>query len=141
LGKTSNFIYNDWINDPDSDFHNWPYYDFNRKDTLQPFTKIFAVGPTKGQEELVIYDDGTLVAKQIKLTGSIEWTSSSSPSKNVYSQILNMEKPQNGTYYTDENFPDSDHKYAEENNDYKWHKIASEKDIVYAHTDDGGASW
>jgi hypothetical protein len=51
-----------------------------------------------------LYSNGTLVANNIKLTGGIEWTEASSPSKNVYATSA-LQKPENGTRYNLTNFP------------------------------------
>jgi hypothetical protein len=76
----------------------------------------------------VLYSDGTLVAQNIKLPGSIQWTEASSPSKNLYGAD-NTTMPQGS--YGDFN-----------DNTGAWHKVYNEKtDRYYCHTDNGGATW
>ena len=124
MGKTNDLIYNAWSND------GFPYYDDLNAKTKQAFVKIFSVGLAENNEQLAIYDDGTLVVNKIKLAGSIEWTDASSPSKSVYGHAA-YERPADGTYYKE--FPDTDAT--------GWHKISSLDDKYYCHTDNGGATW
>lgn len=136
LGRTNGVIYNDWQLDPKKEYYNSPIYNVEKASELPTFTKIFAVGD---QEDLVIYDDGTLVANNIKLTGSITWTSESSPSKRVFAtssyvhkfQPIEKSLPSFGTRYSD----------FDANNDNAWHKNSSQNDSYYATTDDYGATW
>jgi hypothetical protein len=92
---------------------------------------------------LVIYDDGTLVANNIKLNGSIQWTSASSPSKSVYasSTYINNKK----MFPSIEDSLEKIGSYAnvpeEDPGDGSWHKIATVNDSYYAHTDNGGSTW
>ena len=142
IGKVDDNIYNAWEG-------GIPVYKLSGGG--REFVKVLSIGvPTTGggttkiNEELVIYDDGTLSANKIKLTGSIEWTEASSPSKNVYatSAYVNQEKyesikdalPENGKTYGE--FPSSDSATYT-----GWHQISSPSDSYYAHTDDGGATW
>lgn len=129
LGKVDDNIYNSWT------AQGIPVYD-GTQEANPEFVKVFAVGTNNGgayNEELVIYDDGTLAANKVRLTGSIQWTSASSPSKSVYSS-QEREKPADGRLYN-----------SFENDDDGtgiWHKnYNKEYDKFYAHTDDGGATW
>ena len=137
IGKTSEYLFNKWVEDRDSDLYGLPYYDKNDKNA-KAFAKIFAIGGADGNEELVIYDDGTLVANKIKLTGSVEWTKNTSPAKTVYGKIALKTPPANNTPYV--KFPDKDGAGTEQD-PYVWHKIVDINDTVYAHTDNGGATW
>jgi hypothetical protein len=108
-----------------------PYYDVSDSAKNKArFTKIFSVGTlasedNKLDETLAIYDDGTLVAKKVKLTGSVEWSAASSPSKNIYAKHEYVNKfqsiieslPENNTPYN--SFEDNDDK-----TNLRWHKIA-----------------
>lgn len=129
LGKVDDNIYNSWT------AQGIPVYD-SAQEANPEFVKVFAVGTNNGgayNEELVVYDDGTLAANKVRLTGSIQWTSASSPSKSVYSS-QEREKPADGRLYN-----------SFENDDDGtgiWHKnYNKEYDKFYAHTDDGGATW
>ena len=134
LGRTNGLIYNDWT------IEGIPYYNENSENGT--FTKIFAVGNENGDNEnLTIYDDGTLVAKNIKLEGSIEWTDASSPSKVVYATNIHInssekdkDHPINGTSYGSIN-DDAD------SNGKGWHKNLSSNDSYYATTQNGGKTW
>jgi hypothetical protein len=137
IGKTSRYLFNKWITNRDSEYHGLPYYD--PLDTEAPvFSKIVGIGGADGNEDLVIYDDGTLVARRIKLTGSVEWTKNTSPSKTVYGKIELTEPPADNTPYS--KIPEKDG-VGTEANPYVWHQIPEFKDSVYAHTDNGGATW
>ena len=137
IGKTSKYLFNKWVTDRNSPYYGLPYYDKLATDE-KIFAKIFAVGGADGNDELAIYDDGTLVARRIKLTGSIEWTKNSSPSKSVYGKVELTEPPADNTPYI--NIPERDGNGTEAN-PYVWHQIADITDTVYAHTDNGGATW
>jgi hypothetical protein len=107
--------------------------------TNKKFVKVMAVGDKVGEhsnETFVLYSDGTLVAENIKLPGSIQWTSASSPSKSVYGADA-YDRPLDGTGYN--TFPDTDEaSYTGKT----WHKIYNvDVDTYYCHTDDGGATW
>lgn len=140
IGYTDGVIYNSWITE--GDFQGMPYYDPDSKNSV--FTKIFSIGKLeagdKKHETLVIYDDGTLVAENIKLTGSIVWTSMSSPSKTVYATATYVggfdnaidSLPPNGKRYNE---------FNETESDGSWHTIMTNDDSYYAHTDDGGSTW
>jgi hypothetical protein len=136
IGFTDGRIYNDYINDTQSDVNGLPYYDISEQGKNKPvFAKVFSIN-SQNSEELAIYDDGTLIANKIKLTGSIQWTSASSPSKSVYARASVKELPPNGTKYSD--FANYDNAEAP----YRWHKkVDNMNDVVYAHTDDGGTTW
>jgi hypothetical protein len=103
--------------------------------------KLFSVGSVSGtgdnrsvSEEFVLYSDGTLTSNNIKLTGNIEWTEASSPSKNVYGKRDNNgnlpAKPANGIRYN-----------SFEDIIGTWHKQEQKDDTYYCHTDNGGATW
>ena len=128
LGKVDDKIYNTWRS------NGIPYYDVNSN--APKFVKIFQVGQPVNDHidgQLVIYDDGTITANNIKLTGGIQWTAASSPSKNVYA-IKELTKPDDETWYN--KFKDDDDGTG------IWHKnYNKEIDLFYCHTDDGGATW
>lgn len=130
LGRVDEYIYNDWHKD------GYPYYDKEAGNSKTEFVKVFSVGEKVGNyssENFVLYSDGTLVTNKIKLTGSIEWTDASSPSKNVYGET-NASAPADGTKYTS-----FDNEATEGKN---WHKKYNpQKDNYYCHTDNGGATW
>lgn len=127
LGKCGDYIYNDWNS------NGVPIY--TADPTKPTFVKVFAAG-TENSENLVIYDNGTITCDDIRLTGSIKWTSASSPSKSVYGRAeLANTLPENGTLYNQ--FEEMD-----DPRNPRWHKIVDTvNDIYYAHTDDGGATW
>jgi hypothetical protein len=132
MGDIDEYIFNDWHTD------GTPYYNESKTDNVK-FTKVFSIGDYAGEhganENLVIYSDGTLATKNIKLEGEVSWTSASSPSKNVYRRGT-ATKPADGTLYKD--FADKD----PENSEPVWHKEWNDKaDTHYCHTDDGGATW
>ena len=139
LGRTNGLIYNDWTTE------GVPYYNINNKNGT--FTKIFAVGNGEGDnEELVIYDNGTLVANNIKLTGSIEWTEASSPSKTVYAtyeyvngSASDKNHPADGKKY--KNIPEHDGEQDDKTIYKGWHRVYSKNDSYYATTDNAGATW
>lgn len=148
LGRTNGLIYNAW------DDKGLPYFD-TTKDTGY-FTKIFAVGSGEGgNEELVIYDDGTLSANNIRLTGSIVWTELSSPQKTVYAtreyvndfNPIELAKPDDNKRYS--TFPaeltdtgeDADNDGTPEFPFGYWHQQVNSVDAYYATTYNGGATW
>jgi hypothetical protein len=93
LGKVDDKIYNAW------DDKGIPYYDSDSSE--QEFVKILQVGQAVNGNvdgQLIIYDDGTITANNIRLTGGIQWTAASSPSKNVYA-VQEFAKPSDNTYY------------------------------------------
>jgi hypothetical protein len=137
IGKTSKKIFNKWITDKDSPYFGLPYYDPNDVHATS-FAKIFSVGGADGNDELAIYDDGTLVARRVKLMEEVQWTANASPSKTVYGKFDLKEPPPPNSPYS--SFPVNDGNGTEED-PYVWHQKVSFKDLVYAHTDDGGATW
>ena len=70
IGKTSKKIFNKWITDIESPYFGLPYYDPDDKEAAA-FAKIFSVGGADGNDELAIYDDGTLVARRVKLVEEV----------------------------------------------------------------------
>ena len=142
LGFTDGRIYNDYIQDTQSEAYGLPYYNGSEEAKAnQIFTKVLSITSGAGNEELAIYDDGTLIANKIKLVGAIEWTTSSSPSKSVYATYNFVNKfdsieeslPSDGSKYSE--FPDTAPNTGE------WHKTPQTEDTYYAHTDNGGATW
>lgn len=131
LGRIDDQIFNDWDIET-----GMPIYSLNNTNAPK-FVKVFSVGDYTGQnasEKLVIYSDGTLVAENIKLPGSIEWTEASSPSKNVYAKTA-LDKPT--LRYNNSNYPEAD--IGSENS---WHRnYETGVDKFYCHTDDGGSVW
>jgi hypothetical protein len=129
IGKVENKIYNSWGKD------GLPFYDPDKKDGT--FVKIFAAGrsadASDNNEELVIYDDGTLTANNVKLTGTVEWTAASSPSKSVYCTSAFLD--------SGIKLPDPGFDFPETDETGGWHTIYSSNDSYYAHTDDGGKTW
>lgn len=142
FGKVDDFVYNDWDDD------GLPYYDATAGGkNKQKFAKVFAVSndvESKATENLVIYDDGTLVANDIRFTGSVQWSESASPVKNVYAQRnadgSTPSLPANGTKFSD--FSESDIWTDETATKAAWHTVLNiENDVVYVHTDNGGKTW
>jgi hypothetical protein len=84
-----------------------------------------------------LYSDGTLSIENLKLPGTIEWTSASSPLKTVYAKT-NLSAPENGTKFN--SFPEEDGDNTE-GNPYRWHTVADADDKYYARTEDGGKTW
>lgn len=130
LGRAGDYIYNYWDND------GIPKY--NSELTAPEFVKVLSVGTAAANndanENLVIYDDGTLVANNIRFTGSVQWSESASPIKSVYNRSA-VSLPENGTKYS--SFVDEDNENAN-----VWHKkYDPDTDQWYAHTEDGGATW
>jgi hypothetical protein len=92
LGRVDDFIFNEW------DEYGIPIYNPENIEAKK-FVKVLSVGDTvngSASEEFVLYSNGTLVTNNIKLTGGIQWTEASSPSKNVYGET-NADKPENGS--------------------------------------------
>ena len=137
IGKTSKKIFNKWITDIESPYFGLPYYDPDDKEAAV-FAKIFSVGGADGNDELAIYDDGTLVARRVKLVEEVQYTKNTSPSKTVYARFTIKDPPPPNTPYS--SFPENDGDGTEEN-PFVWHTKSNEKDMVYAHTDDAGATW
>lgn len=133
LGKVDNNIYNTWSE------RGYPVYDSSLSNG-QKFVKIFAVGEKPNaavgdvSENFVLYSDGTLVTNNIKLTGSVQWTESASPSKSLYGIDKNYIAP-TGSFGQ---YPDD----APITNPKAWHKNYTEGvDLYYYHTDNGGLTW
>lgn len=137
IGKTSKKIFNKWITDIESPYFGLPYYDPDDKEAAA-FAKIFSVGGADGNDELAIYDDGTLVARRVKLVEEVQYTKNTSPSKTVYARFTIKNPPPPNTPYS--SFPENDGDGTEEN-PFVWHTKSNEKDMVYAHTDDAGTTW
>ena len=136
IGMVSKKLFNAWVTDTSSPLYNQPYYDLKSNNT--PFAKVFAIG-TEGKESLVIYDDGTLVTKKIKLVEGIEWTPDISPARSIYGpvELLNYPAPNEWQY---KDIPDTD---PGEEVDYnkRWHKIKGPNDVLQCRTDTAGAEW
>lgn len=143
IGKTGEHIYNKWVTGDEAKeakLHGLPYYDPEADPVQYPeFVKVFSVSTADDNEQLAIYDNGTLVANDIRLTGSIQWTQNSSPSKTVYGKITLTTPPEDGTAYLD--IPETETGDGTAVNPYVWHRMVDEMDVVYSHTDDGGATW
>lgn len=132
IGKVGNILYNSWLRDAESAYNGLPYYDSSDAAKSNPtFVKIFSISSGEGNEELAIYDDGTLAANKIKLTGSIEWTDASSPSKTVYHKNNAVKPP----------VPYSDIPESDDPTEPRWHRVQNSDDKYYCHTDNGGATW
>lgn len=145
LGYVDDNVYNYW------DENGFPQYsDGLNSETNPNFMKVFAVGDKvkdeKGNdltnEQFVLYSDGTMGVNNIKLTGDIQWTAASSPSKNIYCKS-NIAKPSNGSLYNSfDNHAPADNPATTEDESLVWHKTYAENvDLYYCHTDDGGATW
>lgn len=81
-------IYNDWLPAEDGygDYKGMPRYDFSEKAKGNPtFVPVFTV-KANGQDNLIIYDDGTIMARHIKLLDQPEYINDISPNKDVYGQ-------------------------------------------------------
>lgn len=132
LGKTEDLLYNTW-----GDL-GIPYYDPGSNAT--PFVKVFSIGQAPGggshlSETFAIYDDGTLVTNNIKMTGSIEWQEDAFPSRNVYGKAdLLSSPPGNNTRYS--TFYNNDDSAT-----HRWHKVSDSGDTLYCHTDNAGDTW
>lgn len=126
IGKTSEYIYNSWSN------MGIPYYDIDDL-TKDNFVKILSIGSNKDKEQLAIYDDGTLVARNVKLEGSVEWAASALPAGNIYSSSKEAKCPENGTKLS--SFPESVSEPS------LWHREKTDMDEYYCHTDNAGATW
>lgn len=130
LGYVEDLVYNTWS------LNGLPYYDANATQNTK-FVKVVSIGSPDSErhlnEQLAIYDDGTLVVNNIKLVGNISWTVAASPSKSVYASTV-LSCPADGTPYS--SFPDYDDPTI-----HRWHKIKGVDDRWYAHTDDAGATW
>jgi hypothetical protein len=99
MGNVGKYIYNTWVD-------GYPSYDQNLKG--QPtFVKIFTIGDNEDNEKLVIYDDGTLVAKSVRFTEEVTWVPEASPARSIYGpiELMNYPAPENW-YYKD--IPDND---------------------------------
>ena len=130
IGYAGKYLYNTWVNGLPS---------YNRNLTSPTFAKIFSVADGEGNEQLVIYDNGTLVANDIKFTGSVEWVPEASPARSVYGPIALMDyKPNNNWYYTD--IPEVDPGESRPKKE-RWHKTKGNDDVLYCHTDTAGAVW
>lgn len=140
IGKTNNYIYNAWNNDITSSLYGLPYYNTETTDSSKEFVKVFATGGADGEERLVIYDDGTLVAKDVKFTGTVQWVKNASPSQTVYGHIFLTSPPADGTLYKD--FQDDDFEQdGEDKGKHRWHRKKGPNDTVYSKTDTAGAQW
>lgn len=136
LGIVTNYLYNTWVKDRTSDKYGLPYYD--PKSPEQPFVKVMAIGSKDG-EQFVIYDDGTLVANRVKLTGGVEWVPNASPTRTVYGTIeLINSPPKDDWYYS--SIPDNDPGESKPLNE-RWHNKRTEDDQLYCRTDTAGAYW
>lgn len=125
FGRVEDVLYNTW------QIGGFPYYVTGS--TYQDFIKVLSIKDNTDSEQLAIYDDGTIVAKRIKFTDSVEWTPSASPSQSVYAKVR-LDCPANDTLYN--TFPDTD-----DPNNARWHKNKNNNDIWYAHTDNAGRTW
>ena len=131
LGRAGRYIYNTWIN-------GYPSYDPNLVDN-PTFVKVLAIGDGEENQQLVIYDDGTLVANNIKFTGDVSWVPEASPARSIYGPIdLMNSPPYDGWLYKD--IPDKDPGSSTENKK-RWHKKKGPNDVLYCHTDTAGAFW
>lgn len=141
IGKAGNYIYNSWVESPSSDLYGSPYYDSSdAAKKNKEFVKVFSVGETDGNENLVVYDDGTLVAKDVKFTGNVQWVKSASPSQTVYGHVSLTTPPQDGTSYG--SFEENDYPQDGETlNQHRWHTRKGQDDTVYSKTDTGGGQW
>ena len=131
LGKAGKYVYNTWVN-------GYPSYDpAIGKNSL--FVKVLSIGDADGNEQLVIYDDGTLTANRVRLTGGVEWTPEASPARSIYGpiELMNYRAP-SGWYYKD--IPDNDPGEGVDPTK-RWHKIKGANDVLYCHTDTAGAVW
>lgn len=129
LGKTNDYLYNSWSD------KGYPYYDPSYNASSRPvFAKVMTVGNAEGNENFAIYDDGTVIANNIRFTGSVTYAEDASPTRTVYGKIAMTEPPEDGTRYS--SFPEWDDTYTP-----RWHRNVEPEDQVYARTEDGGSSW
>lgn len=134
LGRAGEYIYNNWYNGNPS---------YNKIDEIkgaETFVKVFSIADGENNEQLAIYDDGTLVANNVKLTGGVQWTPEASPARSIYgtSDLMNYPAP-NGWLYSE--IPETDPGESQTNFRYRWHKKKSKDDVLYCHTDTAGAIW
>ena len=125
LGKVEDLVYNSWGN-------NGPY--LNNQSSDPTFVKLLSVGTNVGgarNENLAIFDDGTLIAKTIRLSGSLVYSDGTGLIKSVYSRDYTT-APAAGTSWN--SLPTS--------SATGWHKtLDTTNDIYYSTTYDNGASW
>lgn len=130
IGRAGKYLYNTWVD-------GFPSY--NPGLETPTFAKVFTIADGEGREQFVIYDDGTLVANNVKFTGSVTWVPEASPARSVYGPIeLANHKPNDKWYYKD--VPDYDPGESEPKEE-RWHKIKGPNDVLYCHTDTAGAVW
>jgi hypothetical protein len=99
MGNVGKYMYNTWVD-------GYPSYDENLQG--QPtFVKIFTIGDNEGNEKLVIYDDGTLVAKSVRFEDEVSWVPEASPARSIYGpiELMNYPAPQDWRY---KDIPDED---------------------------------
>ena len=131
FGKVDDIIYNAW-----TETDHQPYYDPSpNKKNAATFVRVFSVGPEEGNQQLNIYDDGTMTVNNIYFTGKIAWTSASSPYKKVYAKTA-LTAPKSPTDYTA--FPKTDTAGQAP----VWHQDPDSKnDQYYSETSNGGQTW
>ena len=130
IGCAGKYLYNTWVD-------GFPSYDSTLAGPT--FAKVFSIADGEGNEQLVMYDNGTLVANDVKFTGSVTWVPEASPARSVYGPIeLANHKPNDKWYYKD--IPDHDpgEEFPKEE---RWHKKKDPNDVLYCHTDTAGAVW
>lgn len=130
LGQAGKYVYNTWVD-------GYPSYDPTLNSPT--FVKVMTIADGEENEQLVIYDDGTLVANNVKLTGQVSWVPEASPARSVYGPIeLANHKPNDKWYYKD--IPDHDPGLVKPKEE-RWHKVKGTDDVLYCHTDTAGAIW
>jgi hypothetical protein len=130
IGRAGKYLYNTWVD-------GFPSY----KPGLDAptFAKVFTIADGEGSEQFVIYDDGTLVANNVKFTGSVTWVPEASPARSVYGTIEWIDNPPHEKWYY-KDIPETDpgdSKPSEE----RWHKKKGPNDVLYCRTDTAGAVW
>jgi hypothetical protein len=130
IGRAGKYLYNTWVD-------GFPSYDPGLN--TPTFAKVFTIADGEGSEQFVIYDDGTLVANNVKFTGSVTWVPEASPARSVYGTIEWIDNPPHEKWYY-KDIPETDpgdSKPSEE----RWHKKKGPDDVLYCRTDTAGAAW
>ena len=140
LGKVGKYLYNTWTDD------GYPSYDSSLvgKPNHPNFAKVFTIADESDNEQLVIYDDGTLVANKVRLTGGVSWSAEASPARSIYgtSDLMNYPAPNNWPY---EEIPEHDPRASGNSGGIDltrcWHRTKGKDDVLYCHTDTAGTIW
>lgn len=123
LGKIEDVLYSRWGS-------NGPYWnDADIGDTGLHFVKLFSIGNTSNNENLAIYDDGTIIAREIRLSDGLIFNDGTGLIKSVYCNEYTA-PPADGTSWSD--IPSTGP---------SWHQIKTVADLYQCVTYDSGAHW